>query len=227
AAREGEVVGLIGPNGAGTITLFNVLSGFLTPEWGRASLHGRDLLGLPPHGRARLGLARTFQDLRLLPRLSVLDNVALFMLVDPGERLRDVLFRWRQTAREESACRRRAAAILEAVDLSGQANSSPGDLSYGQQKLLGLARSMAARASLFLLDEPVSGVAPGLMDRIVTLIRGLAVSGGAVILIEHDLASVARVCDRVIFMDAGVKVTEGTLDEVRGDPRVIERYLGG
>ena len=143
----------------------------------------------------------------------------------PGERLANVFLRWRMTRAHEAENRVRALELLEWAGLDGKADDQADDLSYGQQKLLSLICCLAADAQLLLLDEPVAGMAPEMVERILAIIRGLPDKGKSVIFIEHNLGAVMEVCDRVIFMDAGAKVSEGTPEEVRSDPRVIEAYL--
>jgi len=223
--RQGEILGLIGPNGAGKTTLLHVVSGFLTPESGRAMFQGKNLLGLPPHKIAMTGIARTFQNLRLIRQVSVLDNVLLSFRHQPGERLSNVFFRWKISKEQEAANRKEAMSLLEEAGLSEKANEPAEDLSYGQQKLLSLVCCLAAKGDLLLLDEPVAGIAPEMIEKILGIIRDLPNKGKSVILIEHNLDAVMQVCDRIIFMDAGAKISEGTPEEVRNDPRVIEAYI--
>jgi len=223
--QTGEIVGLIGPNGAGKTTLFNVITGFIEAERGKATFRGRNLLGRPPYRIANIGIARTFQDLRLIRRLSVLDNVLLSFRKQPGERLRNVFFRWRTSARCEAENRKAAFSFLEQAGLADKANDPAENLSYGQQKLLSLLCCLAAGADLLLLDEPVAGIAPEMIEKILPIIRGLPAQGKTVILIEHNMDAVMQVCSRVIFMDAGAVVSEGTPEQVRNNPKVIEAYL--
>jgi len=222
---EGEVLGLIGPNGAGKTTLFNAVTGFIPPDKGRVAFNGRDLVGLAPHRIANGGVARTFQKLRLIRRISVLENVLLAFRDQPGERLLNVFFRWRACRRQEAENRSKALQLLDSTGLREKADDQAEALSYGQQKLLSLVCCLAAGADLLLLDEPVAGIAPEMVEKILSIIRGLPEQGKSVILIEHNLDAVMQVCDRVIFMDAGRKVSEGTPEEVRSDPKVIEAYI--
>jgi len=223
---EGEILGLIGPNGAGKTTLFNVISGFLAADRGKALYRGKDLIGMSPHRIANSGVARTFQNLRLIRQLSILDNVLLSFRNQPGERLGNVFFRWKKCIQSEEENRQKAFSLLKETGLAEKANGPAEDLSYGQQKLLSLVCCLAAEADLLLLDEPVAGIAPEAIEKILEIIRRLPSQGKSVILIEHNLDAVMEVCDRVVFMDAGAKVSEGTPEEVRNDPKVIEAYIG-
>lgn len=224
-AVSGEILGLIGPNGAGKTTFFNVINGFLTPDQGHAVFKGKDLIGLPAHRIATLGIARTFQNLRLIGRLSVLENVLLAFPHQPGERLGNLFFRCRDSARSEAENQGVALQLLEEAGIAGKAHSRAEDLSYGQQKLLCLACCLATGAELVLLDEPVAGIAPAMIDQILANISRLPEEGKSVILIEHNLEAVTQICHRVIFMDAGAKVCEGAPGAVRNNPQVIEAYL--
>lgn len=225
AVREGEILGLIGPNGAGKTTLFNVITGFVAPNVGTVVFRGINLVGLPPHRIVHTGIARTFQDLRLIRRMTVLDNVLLSFRGQPGEHLYNLFFRWKLSSGKEAENREVACSLLESADLLKGADNMAEALSYGEQKLLSLACCLALDADLLLLDEPVAGIAPAMAQNILSIIRGLPGQGKSVILIEHDLDVVTQVCDRVVFMDAGAKVSEGTPEEVRNDPKVIDAYI--
>jgi len=220
-----EILGLIGPNGAGKTTLFNVASGFIAPDTGKILFNNNDITSAPPHRITRLGISRTFQNLRFIRQISVLDNVLLSFQDQPGEKLRNVFFNWPQCREQENSNRKEAMTLLEETGLSHKAGDPAEGLSYGQQKLLSLVCCLATRSEVLLLDEPVAGIAPERIDQILRIIRSLPEQGKSVILIEHNLDAVMQVCDRVIFMDAGRKVSEGTPEEVRNDPRVIEAYI--
>jgi ABC-type branched-subunit amino acid transport system ATPase component len=222
---EREILGVIGPNGAGKTTLFNVLTGFIRADSGRMVMQGTDFTTLAPHRRSRLGIARTFQNLRLIRRISVVENVLLAFKDQAGERLSNVFFRWGKCKAQERRNREKAMSLLEQVGLAGKASDPAEALSYGQQKLLSIVCCLAADAQVLLLDEPVAGIAPEMIEKILGVIRGLPGQGRAVMLIEHNLDAVMQVCDRVIFMDAGAKISEGTPQQVRDDPRVIEAYI--
>ena len=155
----------------------------------------------------------------------MLDNVLLCFQDQPGEKLRKVFLNWRQSRAQEKENRKEALALLEEVGLTHKAGDSAEKLSYGQQKLLSLVCCLVTKADVLLLDEPVAGIAPEMTERILEAIRRLPAEGKSVILIEHNLEAVMQICDRVIFMDAGAKVSEGRPEEVRNDPRVVEAYI--
>ena len=223
--EQGKILGLIGPNGAGKTTLFNVITGFIPAESGRISLRGIELHKKPAYKIANLGIARTFQDLRLIYQLSVLENVLLSFRNQPGERLGNVFFKSKTCNGREAENRKTAITILEDTGLGDKLNDPASDLSYGQQKLLSLVCCLASGAELLLLDEPVAGIAPAMIEKILLIIRDLPKKGKTLIIIEHNIEAVMQVCDRVIFMDAGAKISEGTPEEVHKAPKVIEAYL--
>ena len=223
--QKEEILGLIGPNGAGKTTLFNVVSNFILPDEGEVIFKGKRITGIPPHRIANLGISRTFQNLRLIRQISVLDNVLLSFRKQVGERLRNVFFRLGKNRNQEDANRKKAMALLEETGLAQKADDPAENLSYGQQKLVNLVCCLAANSEVLLLDEPVAGIAPQMIERILSIIQALPEEGKSVVLIEHNINAVMRVCDRVVFMDAGAKVCEGLPEQVRNNPRVIEAYI--
>jgi ABC-type branched-subunit amino acid transport system ATPase component len=223
AVELGSITGLIGPNGAGKSTLFNCISGFLRPQSGRVLLDGKRIDRRPAHRIARAGLVRTFQTPRALTRMTVLENVVLAAPRHPGERLGFA----RAGRRREHEALARAAELLELVRLDGQAGALAGTLSGGQRKLLDLARALMTEPRLLLLDEPMAGVSPTLRVELLEHILDLRRRDGITLLIvEHDLDFVMRACDRVIVMNDGRVIAQGTPEEVRRDEKVVDAYLG-
>jgi ABC-type branched-subunit amino acid transport system ATPase component len=219
------ITAIIGPNGAGKTTLLNVLTSFLKPDAGNCFLGAHETSHLPPHRIARLGVARTFQDLRLISQVSVLENVLLARPRQRGERLVPALFRF-GVAAEERQNREEAMRLLDFVGLAEKAREAAGELSYGQQKLLALACCLATDARLLLLDEPVAGVAPGMSSRILELLRKLCNDGKLIVFIEHDIEAVRRAADLVIVMDHGKVIAQGPARDVLEQPAIMEAYLG-
>jgi branched-chain amino acid transport system ATP-binding protein len=223
--EAGSITGLIGPNGAGKSTLFNCISGFLRPQSGRVLLDGRRIDRRTPHWIARAGLVRTFQTPRALTRMTVLENVMLAAPRQGGERLGGSL---RPSARRhEREVKARAAELLELVRLAADSKMLAGTLSGGQRKLLDLVRALMAAPRILLLDEPMAGVSPTLRVELLEHILALRERDGITLLIvEHDLDFVMRASDRVIVMNDGKVIAQGSPDEVRADERVIDAYLG-
>ena len=223
---QGSITGLIGPNGAGKTTLFNVISGLTSADGGEIRLGADRLEGRPAHAVARHGVGRTFQIPRPLGRLTVLENVLVYAHGQTGERLTRVFTSPARVREEEARRRTRAHEILDSMDLGHLAGARAETLSGGQKKLLELARALMSDPRIILLDEPGAGVNPTLMRSLVATIRALQATGRTFFLIEHDMDLVTELCDPVIVMAQGRKLTEGPFAEVRHDPRVLEAYLG-
>lgn len=223
--EEASITGLIGPNGAGKSTLFNCISGFLRPQSGRILLGARRIDRSKPHRIARAGLVRTFQTPRALTRMTVLENVVLAARGNAGERLGGTLAP--SARRREREAQARALELLELVRLDGYAETLAGTLSGGQRKLLDLVRAVMAEPRILLLDEPMAGVSPTLRVELLEHILALRSRDGVTLLIvEHDLDFVMRASDRVVVMNDGRVIAQGTPDEVRSDQRVVDAYLG-
>ena len=223
--KQGEIVGLLGANGSGKTTLFNIITGFLHADSGDIAFHNENLRHLLPYQVSLIGIARTFQNIRLIHRLTVTENVLLAFKHQPGEKLQNLFFNWKTTTSRETKNHQMAISLLEDANLIDKQHDLAEDLSYGQQKLLNIICCLATGADLLLLDEPLAGVSPATIERIVPLLKSLPSQGKSILLIEHNLEAVMNLCDRVIFMDAGSIVCEGTPEAVRNDPRVIEAYL--
>jgi branched-chain amino acid transport system ATP-binding protein len=224
--RPGTITGLIGPNGAGKTTLFNVIAGALRPTAGRIVLGGRRLDGQPPHRVLRAGVARTFQIPRPFAALTVLENLMLAGQDQPGERFWTNWLRPGAVAAGERALRERARELLEFAGLGALAGAPARVLSGGQRKLLELARALMTAPRLLLLDEPTAGVNPTLAETLAERIVALNRGGVTVLLIEHNLDLVMRLCRPVLVMAGGRLLLEGDPEAVHADPRVVEAYLG-
>lgn len=223
---EGSIVGLIGPNGAGKTTVFNCITGNYKPERGNIRFAGREITGLAPHSIVELGIARTFQSIRLFNRLPVLENVlagrhcrmksGLFscMLHTPGER------------REERAAVARSLAELDFVGLANQAEAMAHALSYGNQRLLEIARALASDPRLLILDEPAGGMNDQETAALAELIRAIGKRKITILLIEHDMRLVMQVCQKLVVLEHGTLIAEGAPSAVRENPAVVEAYLG-
>jgi ABC-type branched-subunit amino acid transport system ATPase component len=223
----GQVHGLIGPNGAGKTTIINLVSGLLQPTAGDVVLEGRAIQGLAPHRIAALGIARTFQNIRLFPDLSAEDNVIVGEHLRRRPSLAARLFMLPAAGAEERAARERAAALLERVGLSGRRREQVKHLSYGEQRRVEIARALAAEPRLVLLDEPTAGMNPVEVQSVAALIRSVAAEGHSALLVEHNVRLVMDVCDRITVLNFGRVIAEGTPAEVARDEAVITAYLGG
>jgi ABC-type branched-subunit amino acid transport system ATPase component len=221
-----RITGLIGPNGAGKTTLFNCITGIVPPDRGRVVFDGRDIARLRPDQITSRGVVRTFQIARGLPRLSVLENLLLYGPHQPGERMLPALLRLASGRRREDALVARAVAIARRLNLWSVIENPASGLSGGQKKLLEIGRALMSEPKLILLDEPVAGVNPTLAREIGEHLKNLVREGITILLIEHHMDMVARLCDHVIVLAEGRRLAEGAFDEVAGDPAVQEAYMG-
>lgn len=225
--KQGSITGLIGPNGAGKTTLFNLITGFYRPDGGAIWFLKDRIDGLPPHRVARRAIARTFQIPRELKEMTVLENMMLIPPGQKGEKVWNSFFRPAQVRRQEREIMQKALLVLEFVELIRLRNEYAQSLSSGQKKLLELARTLMSDPKMILLDEPGAGVNPTLMRKLIRNIQELREQGKTFFLIEHDMDLIMNLCDRVIVMDKGRHLAEGSPADIKKDERVMEAYLGG
>jgi len=218
---EGEILGVIGPNGAGKSTTFNLIAGAFPATGGEVRFAGEPILGLPPHKIAARGVMRTFQHNRPFPGMTVIENI----LVGAHTRFRAGIF-FGKARDEEAQRRRRAEELIEFVGLADCRDADVATLSFGQGRLLEIARGLAGEPRLMLFDEPAAGLTPAELDRVSGVIRGIAARGIAVLLIEHDMHFLLPLAHRVVVLNFGAKIADGLPDEIRANPAVTDAYLG-
>jgi len=225
--EPGEIVGLIGPNGAGKTTVYNMITGIYIPTEGDIFFEEEKITGLKPDQIARKGIARTFQNIRLLKNLSVLDNVMIGTHLRLQSGLFSAILRMPGYKNEEEKLYQKAYELLERVELNEYANEKAGNLPYGQQRKLEIARALATDPKLLLLDEPAAGMNPQESRELVDFIRQIRDEFQVTIfLIEHDMKVVMEICERILVLDYGVTIAEGKPEEIKNNPEVIKAYLG-
>jgi branched-chain amino acid transport system ATP-binding protein len=224
--KAGTITSLIGGNGAGKTTAFNLITGNLAPDAGHIAFRDTRVDGLPPHKVARAGIARGFQELRLFNRLSARDNIDAAIPGQHGEGIMRALIGGRALRKERDATAARSGALLRELMIESQGDALAERLSYGQQKLLSLGRLLAAEAELLLLDEPTSGLSPGMVEDFCTRMRALTKVGKTILLIEHNVQIVMQLSDWIVVMHQGTKIAEGKPEDVRNNVTVMHTYLG-
>ena len=226
SCRPGIVKGIIGPNGAGKTTLFNLVAGAFAPSSGRISFEGRVLTGLPPHLVAARGISRTFQATRLFPRMTVLENVMVGMHARARHGFLAGLAGPLYTGREEARVREACRDVLDMLEIADLAGLWAGDLPFGRQRVVELARALAAQPRLLLLDEPACGLNPRETEEMSALIASIRTRGTTVLVVEHDMSLVMGICDEVLVLSYGRMIAEGTPREIQGNAEVVSVYLG-
>jgi len=224
--KHGSITALIGPNGSGKTTVFNVISGYHKPQSGWIYYQKKNITSLPPFEIAALGIGRSFQTVKIFPQISVLDNVMLATKYPTGEQLTSAVLQSRWMRDEENENRKKSIDFLKLVGLNEKKDLMAGQLSFGQKKLLEIARLLALDADLLLLDEPTAGLFPGMIIITKQILKELQKSGKTILFIEHNMDVVMDISEKIIVLDHGKKIAEGTVPEIQKNKTVINAYLG-
>ncbi len=223
---EGEICGLIGPNGSGKTTVLNVITGIYKDDGGKVLFDGKEIQGLMPHTVCEMGIARTFQNIRILGSQTVYDNVRLGLHIQTKADLFNIIFNTRKVKNENQRIKKEIEEALDFVGMLQYKDELIKNLPYGKQKVLEIARAIVARPKLLLLDEPAAGLNTAETENLMELVRSISQRGISILLIEHEMAFVEGLTDKVYVINYGRKIAEGTFNEIKNDPGVIEAYLG-
>lgn len=225
SVENNSITALIGPNGAGKTTVFNIVTGFMKPDEGTIVFQNEDITNMKPHKIALLGMSRTFQIIRLFPKMTVLENM-LIAMPDINEKIWAALLQSKGLKKTEEELMKKAIELLEFVDLHIKTDELAENLSYGQQKLLEIAKCLASDADLILLDEPAAGINPTMLNKVAKIIKELKKKGKTILFIEHDMNFVMKLADKVVVLDYGEEIAVGKPKEIQKNQKVIDAYLG-